>query len=125
MVTNLTVNIGGIDEGLIDLTDIRWLNLERQEAASRASAVKEELWQAVVIAFGKPYLLKCVSGRRAFPGLTQVWRMLGAFSDLPGSVEEACMYYNANPDSANEQQNMFWLKFQDPACPQVLGDKLK
>ena len=98
---------------------------ERQEVASQASAAKEELRQAAEIISGKPYLLQCVFGQRSFPGLTQVWRLPAAFPDLPRSAEEACQFFNANPDAADEQQKLFWLQFQDPARPVLLGDRLK
>lgn len=69
--------------------------------------------------------MQCIFGRRTFPELTQVWCVSGTFSDLPRSIEEACHHYGANTDSADEQQKMFWLQFQESARPQVFGDKLK
>lgn len=54
-----------------------------------------------------------------------MWRLPAAFPDLPRSAEEACQFFNANLDTADEQQKLFWLQFQDPARSVLLGDRLK
>lgn len=71
-----------------ELTKLAW---ERQEAVSRANAAKDKLQQATEIA-------------------------VGAFADLPRSVEEACQHFGASAAPA-EPQKAFWLQFQDPARP--------
>lgn len=68
------------------------LSVEHQEATSQANAAKEELRQAAEIAVGKPYLLQCIFDSRAFPELTQNWRISGAYSDLRWSVEDVCQH---------------------------------
>ena len=92
-----------------DAAELKKLTSERQEAASRANAAKEELRQATDIAAGKPYLLQCIFGSQAFPELMQNWRILGAFSDLLQSVEDACQHFGGRDDAA--EQKSFWMQF--------------
>ena len=73
-----------------DAAEVRRLEMERQEVASRANVPEEELCEATEVASGKPYLLQCVFGHQAFPELTQVWLNSSVFYDLPHSVEESC-----------------------------------
>lgn len=51
--------------------------------------------------------------------------MPAAFPDLPHSAEEACQFFNANPDAADKQQKLFWLQFQDLARSVLLDHRLK
>lgn len=62
-----------------DATELKKIARERQEAVSRANAVKDELQQATEIA-------------------------AGAFTDLPRSVEEACQHFGASAAPAEQQK---------------------
>lgn len=83
-------------------TDVRRLGMDLKEARFQATSTKEELKQASDITSGKPYLLQSIFGSRAFPGLTQVWRLLAAIPDLPLSAEQACLFYRGSSDEAHE-----------------------
>jgi hypothetical protein len=51
------------------------------------------LQQVEQIATGKPYLLQCVFGSEGFVELTQLWRSVEAFADLPKSVKDAGLHF--------------------------------
>jgi hypothetical protein len=75
------------------------------------TSARKELQQALEIAFGKPYLLQCIFGHRAFPELVQDWCPPVAFPDLPHSSAEACRFYSGSSDEAHEEARLLWFEF--------------
>lgn len=101
------------------------LDLDLKHTKIQKLNAEEELKQASEIASGKPYLLLCIFGSRADPGLTRVWRSLVAFPDLPTSAIRACHFNNGSQDNAHGEARQFWLQFQCMTQSMVLTDKLK
>ena len=83
--------------------ELEKLGLACKEAQTQARADREELQQVKQIAAGKPYLLRCVFGDVRSAQLTQIWRSLDAFMDLPRSAADACQYYGSLEGDAEQK----------------------
>ena len=95
---------------------------EAKEARSESRAAREEIWQAGEIAARKPFLLQTKFGDPMYAPLNEMWTSPDAFLDLPNSVSNAALVYQAQEGHATEK--LFWSQFGASKRPLLLNEQM-
>ena len=75
------------------------------------------------IAAGKAFYMQSKHVKVNYRLLTRIWSSSGAFTDLPCSVSDAALFYQAEDGSSTEK--LFWSQYAEAEHPMPMSDQLE
>ena len=99
-----------------DRESVKSAKAEAQKALQEIDAIKK-------IAAGKAFYMQSKHVKVNYQLLTWIRSSSGAFADLPRSVSDAALFYQAEEGSSTEK--LFWSQYAESEHPVPMSDQLK